>query len=58
MNKGILIFAHNSREVDYILTAVLAASLAKKYLKAPVSLVTDNSTLIWAKTSNIYSKVE
>jgi hypothetical protein len=58
MNKGILIFAHNSREVDYILTAVLAASLAKKYLKAPVSLVTDNSTLVWAKTSNIYSKVE
>jgi len=58
MNKGILIFAHNSREVDYILTALVAAILAKKYLKVSISLVTDASTLDWAKTSNIYSKVE
>jgi hypothetical protein len=57
MNKGILIFAHNSREVDYILTAVVAATLAKKYLNVPVSLVTDETTLDWAKTSEIYSKV-
>jgi hypothetical protein len=58
MNKGILIFAHNSREVDYILTAVVSGALAKKYLKVSISLVTDIGTLDWAKTSNIYSKVE
>ena len=58
MNKGILIFAHNSREVDYILTAVVSGALAKRYLKVSISLVTDTSTLDWAKTSNIYSKVE
>jgi hypothetical protein len=58
MNKGILIFAHNSREVDYILTAVVSGALAKKYLKVSISLVTDTSTLDWAKTSNIYSRVE
>ena len=58
MNNGILIFAHNSREVDYILTAVVAGALAKKYLKVSISLVTDASTLDWAKTSKIYSKVE
>jgi hypothetical protein len=57
MNNGILIFAHNSREVDYILTAVVAATLAKKYLNVPVSLVTDETTLDWAKTSEIYSRV-
>ena len=58
MSNGILIFAHNSREVDYILTAVVAGALAKKYLNVPVSLVTDETTLDWSKTSKIYSKVE
>jgi hypothetical protein len=57
MNTGILIFAHNSREVDYILTALVSGALAKKHLKVPVSIVTDESTLDWAKTSNIYLKI-
>lgn len=45
MNKGCLIFAHNS-EIDYGSQAVLAASLASKHLKVPVSLVTDSETLL------------
>ena len=49
MNTGVLIFAHNSRDVDYALTAVISAGLAKKYLKVPVSLVTDSPTLEWMK---------
>jgi hypothetical protein len=55
MNKGVLIFAHNSRSVDYARTAIIAGGLAKKHLKVPVSLVTDKSTVSWMKESNIYS---
>jgi hypothetical protein len=53
MNQGILIYAHNSRVIDYIKLAVLSGGLAKKHLKRPVSLVTDESTLAWAKESNL-----
>lgn len=58
MKKGILIFAHNSREIDYLLLAVIAGGLASKNLRAPVSLVTDLETIEWAKKSDLYKKVE
>ena len=58
MNRGILIFAHNNRQVDYALMAVISGGLAKKHLKVPVSLVTDSSTIEWMITSNIFQKAE
>ena len=57
MNKGVVIFAHNSRAVDYILTAAVAGGLAKKNLQVPVSLITDETTLAWAKESKIHNKI-
>ena len=54
MTQGILIYAHNSRSVDYALMSVISGGLAKKYLKVPVSLITDKFTLIWMKDSGIY----
>lgn len=57
MNKGILIYAHNSRELDYLDLAVVSGHLATKNLKVPASLVTDKSTFEWAKTSNKLSQV-
>jgi len=45
MKKGVLIFAHNSKEVDYVSLAIISGKLAKKYLKVPVSLATDADTL-------------
>jgi hypothetical protein len=56
MTKGVLIFAHNSREVDYSALALISGGLAKKHLKVPVSVVTDKYTLEWAKQSNIYDQ--
>jgi hypothetical protein len=44
MKQGCLIYAHDS-EIDYGSQSVLAAKLAIKYLKVPVSLVTDKPTL-------------
>jgi len=58
MNRGALIYAHNNRDVDYVLLASISGSLVKKNLEIPVSLVSDKSTLDWAKQSNIYSNLE
>jgi len=57
MTKGILIFAHNNEYVDYAKLALVSGSLAKKYLKMPISLVTDKHTLEWIKKSKIDSDI-
>jgi len=44
MSSGILIFAQNNSEVDYIKLAVFSAKQAQKYLNLPVSIVTDGRT--------------
>jgi hypothetical protein len=54
MNQGVLIFAHNSRTIDYARLAIISGSLASKHLQKPVSLVTDETTLEWMNESNIY----
>jgi len=56
MTTGGLIFAYNSRDVDYAVTAIIAGGLAKKYLNIPFSLITDQSTVEWMKESNVWNK--
>lgn len=56
MNRGVLIFAHNNRDIDYALMSIISGSLAKKNLGLPVSLVTDETTLTWMETSCIKQK--
>ena len=58
MTQGILIYAHNTREVDYALLSVISAGLAKKHLSMPASLVTDDSTISWMKQSQIFNLAE
>jgi hypothetical protein len=58
MDRGVLIFAHNSREVDYVLMAMIAGGLAKKHLNVSVSIVTDETTLNWARESKIYEDIK
>lgn len=55
MKYGVVIYAHNSRYIDYAVTAIVSASLAKKKLHVPVTLITDHSTVEWMETSGIYS---
>lgn len=52
MSQGILIFAQNTLDVDYANLALIAATLSKKYLQKPVSLITDESTLAWVNQSD------
>jgi hypothetical protein len=56
MTRGILIIAHNSRQVDYAKTAIIAGGFARKNLGLPVSLVTDKATLNWMKESGTFQK--
>jgi hypothetical protein len=58
MTKGILIYAHNNRSVDYALMSIVAGGLAKKQLQVPASLVTDQSTVDWMHESKIYDKAQ
>jgi len=55
MKKGIVIIAHNSRDIDYAKMAIISAKFAKKNLRLPVSLITDESTKEWMKTSKLMS---
>ncbi len=41
MSEGVLIYAFNSNEFDYVKSATFAATQAKKYLNLPVTLVTN-----------------
>lgn len=54
MTQGILIYAHNSRDVDYARLAIVAGGLAKKNLDRPVSMVTDQTTVDWMIESGSY----
>lgn len=54
MTRGVLIFAHNSRTLDYALMSLISGGLAKKHLGVPVSVVTDSSTIEWMKQSKIF----
>lgn len=49
MSKGIVIFAHNNIEMDYIQMSLISGMLAKYYLKQPIALITDESTLNWGQ---------
>ena len=42
MTQGVLLFALNNKDVDYIKQAVFCAKRIKHHLKLPVALVTDN----------------
>jgi hypothetical protein len=45
--KGILLFAHNNPEMDYIRFALISGMFAQKHLDVPVSLVTDLGSMKW-----------
>jgi hypothetical protein len=58
MTRGVLIFAHNNKDVDYALMSIISGQLAAKYLQVPISLITDKFTIEWMKESKIYQKAE
>jgi len=47
--KGVLLFAHNNREIDYINQAYVSGRYVQRQLDVPVSLVTDTGSLGWLR---------
>jgi hypothetical protein len=56
MTKGVLMFAHNNQEIDYCMMAYTSAKYVEKYLKVPISLVTDSGTIKWLDKTNLNFK--
>lgn len=49
--KGVCFFAYNNEQIDYIKLAILAAAHVKKHLNVPVTVITDEGTYSWLKSS-------
>ncbi len=49
MTRGVLMYAHNNQEIDYLKIACANALMVKKNLNVPVSLVTDSGTIDWGR---------
>jgi hypothetical protein len=49
MSRGVLIYAHNNNEIDYLKIACANALMIDKNLNVPVSIVTDKGTLEWSE---------
>ncbi len=43
MTCGVLMFAHNNQEIDYVNIACINALMIKKHLNVPITLITDNN---------------
>lgn len=56
MTQGILLFAFNNGEINYIKLAEIAAKQAKKFLDKPVSIVTDEKSKL-SITEGIFDKI-
>lgn len=58
MNKGVVVLAHNNRQVDYAKMAIIAGKFATKNLHVPVSLITDDTTVEWMQQSHTWILAE
>lgn len=52
MRQGVLLFAYNNSEINYVKQAIYCAKRIKKHLNLPVALVSDNNV-----DNNIFDKV-
>ncbi len=57
MNNGVLLFALNNSEIDYIKLAENAAKRVHKFLNVPVSVITDASSASSISDKNLFDNV-
>jgi len=48
MTRGVLIFAQNNSDIDYVQIAIFSAKQVKKHLNVPVTLITENREYFFA----------
>lgn len=56
MTQGVLLFAYNNTDIDYIELAVIAAKRIQQHLELPVSIVIDNESVTDSRL-NIFDKI-
>lgn len=56
MTRGVVMYAHNSTDIDYGLMAIISGGLAKKHLQLPVTMVADKWTISWLTESKMWEK--
>ena len=49
MSRGVLMYAHNNSEIDYLKIACANALMVKHNLGVPTTLVTDEGTISWGR---------
>lgn len=57
MTKGVVLIAFNNQKIDYIKQSVYCARQIKKFLKLPVSLITDDIQYAKQVSNNCFDKI-
>ena len=59
MTNGVLLFAHNNEQIDYVAQACFLAKRVKQYLNLPTSLVTDDVERVkkFYKGDEVFDKI-
>ena len=62
MTAGVVMFAHNNREINYGMMAYVSARYVEKNLKVPISLISDSGTINWldktdSNIKNVFDKI-
>jgi hypothetical protein len=57
MSKGVLLFALNNSEIDYIKLAEDTAKRVNKFLNVPVSIVTDSSSALTISNKDLFDSI-
>ena len=57
MTKGVVLIANNNGAVDYVKQAIYCAKRIGKYLKLPVTLITDSHNYAVETSNNVFDKI-
>lgn len=57
MSKGVVLFALNNKEINYIKLAEFVANRIDSFLKVPVSVITDSASAKLIQNSSLFDKV-
>jgi hypothetical protein len=57
MTKGVVLFAYNNSQIDYVRLAIFSANRIKEHLNVPVTLVTNESSLDSSYSLEVFDNV-
>jgi len=57
MTKGVLLFAYNNSQIDYVRLAIFSANRIKEHLNVPVTLISNDSSLTSSYALDVFDHV-